>query len=98
MMDPEEYTRKIGQLDAKRILGARAAETLHQMEPVFAELREAYLERLIVHTKANGKPDEYATWALAVLKDLKDLLSEQSSRGASAARKLDRLTDAGGSE
>jgi len=90
VIDPDKHTAQIAKLDTARILGSRAAETLHQMQPVFDELRKAYLRRLVEKTKAAGKPDEYATWCLSVLSDIEEYLKEISKKGGRAVGKLDK--------
>lgn len=98
MIDPDKHTAQIAKLDTARILGSRAAETLHQMQPVFDEMRAIYGRQLVENTKAQGKPDDYTTWCLVVLSDMEALLREKAGRGARATRKLDDIQNAGGSE
>ena len=98
MIDAEKHTAMISRLDTKRILGQRAGETLRQLDPVFAEMRDLYTKQMVENTKATGEPDTYTNWCLVVLTDIETMLREKSSRGAQASRKLEKLQNAGGSE
>lgn len=98
MTDIDDRNKRIGKLTNIRITGVHASNMLRDLMPVLEQMRAIYLDDLVENTRANKAPDELNTWRLVVLKDIQDFLREQASRGAGAARKLDKLTNAGGSD
>ena len=96
-MDVDDRNERISKLTNIRITGVHASNLMRDIMPVLEQMRAIYLEDLVRSTRDNKVPDEFNTWRLVVLQDIQDFLREQASRGAGAARKLDKLTKAGGS-
>lgn len=96
-MDEDERRLKIGQLDAKRMRGQRAASELRAIEPALQDLRDLYVEQLIKNTKADAKVDEFTVYLLVAQERLLADLKEKMRHGASADKKIKALTS-GGSE
>ena len=98
MIDPEERTKKLGDLDLTRLRGVRAAGIINDMQPVFDEMRGIFNRQLVENTKESGEPDDYTVWCLVVLSDIEAHLKTQARRGSSAANKIEQITTAGGRE
>lgn len=98
MSEQPDYTEKLGRLDHIRLKGVHAENTRRELQPVIDQLRQIYLEDLIAKTREQGVPDDFNVFRLVVLDDVDKLLGEQVGRGAAAARKLTKLTNAGGSD
>ena len=95
-MDAQEKTRKLSRLDSIRIKGVQAEALLEGLKPFMNELREEYINQLVMHARADGKPHELSNYRLVALKDIEDLLKARLQDAAAAAKRMDKI--AGGSE
>lgn len=95
-MNPQDTTAKIESLTQRRLRGQRAETQREALDGLFSERQGAYLRELVSKTRLGGQVSEGEVWKLVALDDVMTDFEKLVRRGREAARKLDKLQEAGG--